>query len=96
MGRGNTPACRQEHDDAQGFDVARVDSAQRHRQRLQEGVESEAKVGAAPARGQIEQKRGGTLVDGFQATVAEALGGSLIDLAVKMHDVFSHRLTTWV
>jgi hypothetical protein len=36
------------------------------------------------------------LIDGFQATVPEALGRSLIDLAMEMHDVFSHRLTSWV
>lgn len=96
MGRGDTPAGRQEHDDAHGLDVARVDRAERYRQRLEEGIEGEAKVGATPARGQVEQQRGGALVDGFQTTVAEALGGALIDLAVKMHDVFSHRLTTWV
>jgi hypothetical protein len=34
------------------------------------------------------------LIDGFKTTIPEALGRSLIDLAVKMDDVFGHRLTS--
>jgi hypothetical protein len=32
------------------------------------------------------------LIDGFQATVPEAFSGPLIDLAMKVDDVFGHRL----
>lgn len=86
----DAPACRQKHDDAHRFDIARVDCAKRYWQRLQERVEREAKIGAAPASGQVQEKGGGTLVDSFKAAIPEALGRCLVDLAMKMHDVFSH------
>lgn len=57
---------------------------------VQERVEREAKIGAAPASGQVQEKGGGTLVDSFKAAIPEALGRCLVDLAMKMHDVFSH------
>jgi hypothetical protein len=34
------------------------------------------------------------LIDGFKTTIPETLGRALIDLAVKMDDVFGHRLTS--
>ena len=38
MRRGDTPVRCEEHDDAHGFDIARVDRAERHRQRLEKEV----------------------------------------------------------
>jgi hypothetical protein len=32
------------------------------------------------------------LIDGFQAAIPEAFSGALIDLAMKVDDVFGHRL----
>jgi len=88
--RCDAPACRQKHDDAHRLDIAGVDCAKRYGQGLQERVEREAKIGAAPASGQVQEKGGGTLVDSFKAAIPEALGRCLVDLAMKMHDVFSH------
>ena len=71
-------------------DIARVDRAQRHRQGLEEGVEGKAEIGAATGGRQVQQQGAGAFADGIQAAVAKALGGALVDLAVKVDNVLGH------